>query len=135
MTMQVLLNPSSVTTLVAVASGGAIGAILRYVISVWFVNNYASSFPWPTLIANAIGALLIGILYVLIAEKGLVAVTWRPFLIIGLLGALTTFSSFSLEAITLVEQAEWFLAVVYALSSVLLCLLLTWLGIMLTRFF
>lgn len=135
MTMQVLLNPSSVTTLVAVASGGAIGAILRYVISVWFVSNYASSFPWPTLIANAIGALLIGILYVLIAEKGLVAVTWRPFLIIGLLGALTTFSSFSLEAIMLVEQAEWFLAVVYTLSSVLLCLLLTWLGIMLTRFF
>ena len=108
--MQALFNPISVTTLVAVASGGAIGAILRYAISVWFVTNYSSSFPWPTLIANAIGALLIGILYVLIAEKGLVAVTWRPFLIIGLLGALTTFSSFSLETITLIEQAEWSLA-------------------------
>ena len=96
--MQALFNPISVTTLVAVASGGAIGAILRYAISVWFVTNYSSGFPWPTLIANAIGALLIGILYVLIAEKGLVAVTWRPFLIIGLLGALTTFSSFSNSA-------------------------------------
>ena len=54
--MQTLFNPISVTTLVAVASGGAIGAILRYAISVWFVTNYSSSFPWPTLIANAIGA-------------------------------------------------------------------------------
>ena len=133
--MQALFNPISVITLVAVASGGAIGAILRYAISVWFVTNYSSGFPWPTLIANAIGALLIGILYVLIAEKGLVAVTWRPFLVIGLLGALTTFSSFSLETITLIEQAEWFLAVVYTLSSVLLCIMLTWLGIMLTRLF
>ena len=133
--MQALFNPISVATLVAVASGGAIGAILRYAISVWFVTNYSSGFPWPTLIANAIGALLIGILYVLIAEKGLVAVTWRPFLVIGLLGALTTFSSFSLETITLIEQAEWFLAVVYTLSSVLLCIMLTWLGIMLTRLF
>ena len=135
MMIQVLLNPSNVTTLVAVASGGAIGGILRYVISVWYVTNYSSSFPWPTLIANAIGALFIGILYVLIAEKGLVAVTWRPFLMIGLLGALTTFSSFSLETITLIEQAEWFLAIVYTLSSVLLCIILTWLGIMLTRLF
>ena len=135
MMIQALLNPSNVTTLVAVASGGAIGAILRYVISVWYVTNYSSSFPWPTLIANAIGALFIGILYVLIAEKGLVSVTWRPFLMIGLLGALTTFSSFSLETITLIEQAEWFLAIVYTLSSVLLCIILTWLGIMLTRLF
>ncbi|MAV76410.1 MAG: fluoride efflux transporter CrcB [Cellvibrionales bacterium] len=133
--MQVLFNPINVTTLVAVASGGAIGAILRYAINVWFVTNYSSTFPWPTLIANAIGALFIGILYVLIAEKGLVAVTWRPFLVIGLLGALTTFSSFSLETITLIEQAEWFLAVVYMLSSVLLCIMLTWLGITLTRIF
>ena len=133
--MQALFNPISVTTLVAVASGGAIGAILRYAISVWFVTNYSSSFPWPTLIANAIGALLIGILYVLIAEKDLVSITWRPFLVIGLLGALTTFSSFSLEAITLFEQAEWFLAIVYTLSSVLLCIMLTWLGIILTRLF
>ena len=133
--MQALINPISVTTFVAVASGGAIGAILRYAISVWFVTNYSSSFPWATLIANAIGALLIGILYVLIAEKALVAVTWRPFLVIGLLGALTTFSSFSLETITLIEQAEWFLAVVYMLSSVLLCIMLTWLGIILTRLF
>ena len=54
MMIQALLNPSNVTTLVAVASGGAIGAILRYVISVWYVTNYSSSFPWPTLIANAI---------------------------------------------------------------------------------
>ena len=131
--IQTLLNPTNFTTFVAVASGGAIGAILRYVISVWYVTNYSSSFPWPTLIANTIGALFIGILYVLIAEKGLVAVTWRPFLMIGLLGALTTFSSFSLETITLIEQSEWFLAIVYTLSSVLLCIFLTWLGIMLTR--
>ena len=133
--MQVLFIPISVTTLVAVASGGAIGAILRYAISFWFVTNYSSNFPWPTLIANAIGALLIGILYVLIAEKELVAISLRPFLVIGLLGALTTFSSFSLETITLIEQAEWFLAVVYTLSSVLLCIMLTWLGIILTRLF
>ncbi len=134
MTMQILLHPTSFSVLAAVASGGALGAVLRYSISVFFISNDQSAFPWPTLIANAIGAFFIGVIYVLIIERGFIAEAWRPFLMIGLLGALTTFSTFSLEAVHLIQQTQWFLAVVYTLSSVLLCLLLTWLGMTLMRF-
>lgn len=88
-----------------------------------------------TLIANAIGALLIGVLFVVITEKGIIAESWRPLLVVGFLGALTTFSTFSLEAVGLLQQGEWPTAMVYILASVIICMLLTWAGIELARWY
>lgn len=88
-----------------------------------------------TLIANAIGALLIGVLFVVITEKGIIAESWRHLLVVGFLGALTTFSTFSLEAVGLLQQGEWPTAMVYILASVIICMLLTWAGIELARWY
>jgi CrcB protein len=88
-----------------------------------------------TLIANAIGALLIGVLFVVITEKGIITESWRPLLVVGFLGALTTFSTFSLEAVGLLQQGEWPTAMVYILASVIICMLLTWAGIELARWY
>ena len=131
------------TTFLAVGLGGAFGAMLRYAISLWAVQRFDALIPTATfigrlmgtLIANAIGALLIGVLFVVITEKGIIAESWRPLLVVGFLGALTTFSTFSLEAVGLLQQGEWPTAMVYILASVIICMLLTWAGIELARWY
>jgi len=123
----------------AVGLGGALGAMLRYAISLWAVQRFEALMPTAaligTLIANAVGALLIGVLFVVITEKGLIAESWRPLLVVGFLGALTTFSTFSLETVGLLQQGEWLTAMVYVLGSVIICLFLTWAGIELARWY
>jgi len=126
-------------TFMAVGLGGALGAMLRYAISLWTVQRFEALVPTAallgTLIANAVGALLIGVLFVVITEKGLIVESWRPLLVVGFLGALTTFSTFSLETVGLLQQGEWLSAMVYILSSVIICLFLTWVGIELARWY
>jgi len=123
----------------AVGLGGALGAMLRVAISLWAVQRFEALVPTAallgTLIANAVGALLIGVLFVVITEKGLIAESWRPLLVVGFLGALTTFSTFSLETVGLLQQGEWLTAMVYVLGSVIICLFLTWAGIELARWY
>ena len=126
-------------TFMAVGLGGALGAMLRAAISLWAVQRFEALVPTAallgTLIANALGALIIGVLFVAITEKGLIAESWRPLLVVGFLGALTTFSTFSLEAVGLLQQGEWLTAMVYVLGSVIICLFLTWAGIELARWY
>lgn len=126
-------------TFIAVGLGGALGAMFRYAISLWSVQRLEALMPSAalvgTLIANAFGAFLIGVLFVVITEKGLIAESWRPLLVVGFLGALTTFSTFSLEAVGLLQQGEWLTAMVYVLGSVIICLFLTWAGIELARWY
>lgn len=121
------------TQLVAIAAGGAFGALLRF----WVANGVAvwlgRGFPYGTLIINVGGSLAIGLLYVLLVERLDMNPLWRPFLIIGLLGAFTTFSSFSLETLLLIEAGEPLKAVWNVLFSVLLCLGATTLGLWLGR--
>ncbi|MDB4456343.1 fluoride efflux transporter CrcB [bacterium] len=123
----------------AVGLGGALGAIFRYAISLWAIQRFEALLPTAaligTLIANAVGAFLIGVLFVVITEKGIIAESWRPFLVVGFLGALTTFSTFSIETVGLLQQGEWLSAMVYILGSVIICLLLTWAGIELARWY
>ncbi|MDG1292802.1 MAG: fluoride efflux transporter CrcB [Pseudomonadales bacterium] len=127
------------TTFMAVGLGGALGAIVRYAISLWAIQRFEALLPTAaligTLIANAVGAFLIGVLFVVITEKGIIAASWRPLLVVGFLGALTTFSTFSIETVGLLQQGEWLSAMVYVLGSVIICLLLTWAGIELARWY
>ena len=104
---------------VMVGLGGALGSMLRYLISLIPVNN---TFPFLTLITNLLGALLIGFIVVL-SDNLFISKKFLLFLKTGVCGGFTTFSTFSLEAVQLFQRGEPFLGTIYAILSVILCLL------------
>lgn len=108
----------------AVASGGAIGALLRWGLSLW-LSQPGSHWPLGTLLANGIGAYAIGVLAALSATSAALSDTTRLFLMVGLLGGLTTFSTFSLEAVQLLQRQLWWTAVGHLSAHVIGSLLLT----------
>lgn len=117
---------------IAVAIGGALGASARYAIAISF-SSYGGKFPYATFIANAVGCFIMGLAFVLIAERALLSETWRYLLMIGCLGALTTYSAFSIEAIALIEKGDIKIALYYTLATLITCLLSTFIGLSLAR--
>lgn len=115
-----------------VALGGACGAVARY----WVYN--AAPFagqraPLATLAVNVVGSFLIGMLFVVLTEKGQLGPEWRSLLSVGFLGALTTYSTYSLDAVRLFEQGLPGQAIAYLLGTMMLCLLAAWSGLLLAR--
>lgn len=114
--------------------GGSIGCLLRFwgqrAIALWLG---AIRFPWPILCVNTVGCLVIGILYVVLDHTQTLAPVLRAALIIGLLGGLTTLSSFSLDTVRLLFDGEWGWALLNIFLTVGLGLLATTLGLILTR--
>ena len=104
-----------------VASGGAVGAVLRYLTSN-FYKFYFPNFPIGTLFINFIGSFLIGILASNLDSRGTSYIFIKYFLIIGILGSFTTFSTFSLETIQLAIDKKLFLSLVYIFLSISLCI-------------
>lgn len=121
------------TKILAIAIGGAFGALSRYWVVGVITSLFERSFPFGTLVVNILGSLLIGILYVLIIEKLDVAAEWHAILMVGFVGAFTTFSTFSLEALMLLQEGRVAAAVTYILSSVVACLLAVSVGILVTK--
>ena len=119
----------------AIALGGALGAMSRYFIIAYVFPVHSNRFPTGTLIANILGCILIGVLYVVIIQKNLLGPQWRLFLVTGLLGALTTFSTFSLEAVQLWHFGHIQVALLYVVSSFFACLASTAIAIYLTNHF
>ncbi len=103
---------------IAVAVGGALGALTRYLV---LQQMAASPAYWSTLLVNVTGSLLMGILWVLV-ERHIASEFMRLFLAVGLLSSLTTFSSFSLDIIQLLNQSQWLNAVLYILTSLIVSL-------------
>ncbi len=118
-----------------VAVGGAVGATLRYVIMGKLAHLLGSNFPSPTLIVNVSGSLLMGLLVALLARTSFATMELRAFLAVGVLGGYTTFSSFSLDFLTLVERGDILPACLYALSSLILSLIAVFAGIYIGRVF
>lgn len=116
--------------LFAIAGGGALGALLRFWVSGWTYGWLGRGFPWGTLAVNILGSLIMGLAYVLLVERLAPAAEWRAFLMIGFLGAFTTFSTFSIETLTLVEDGELLKAMLNAVISVILCITAAWIGLM-----
>ncbi|NIR28708.1 MAG: fluoride efflux transporter CrcB [Gammaproteobacteria bacterium] len=114
---------------VAVAAGGAAGALLRFWMSVAVHSWLGRGFPYGTLLVNVLGSLLMGLLYVMLLERLVTGPEWRAGLLIGVLGAFTTFSTFSMETLNLVEQGAAAKAVLNIVTNVALCLLAVWLGV------
>ncbi|HEC28620.1 MAG TPA: fluoride efflux transporter CrcB [Gammaproteobacteria bacterium] len=118
---------------IAIALGGSIGAVLRYAIANGIHMFLGRGFPYGTLIVNVVGSLGMGVLYVLLLERLSLGPEWRAALQIGLLGALTTFSTFSMETLLLFENGEAQKAILNITLNVVLCLGATWLGMVLGR--
>ncbi|GGD91390.1 fluoride efflux transporter CrcB [Rhizobium anhuiense] len=101
-----------------VAVGGAIGSLLRYYVGQWALRLMGPGFPWGTLAVNVVGCFVIGVFAELIARKFNASVELRLLLITGFLGGFTTFSAFSLDAISLFERGEAVAGGVYIVASV-----------------
>ncbi len=113
--------------------GAAVGANARYVLGQLVARRLGSDFPFGTLIINVTGSLLIGLIFTLLADRLLADTHWRLLLVIGLLGGYTTFSTFSLETIAMLQVGRWVPAFVYAGASVMLSLLGCYVGVILAR--
>ncbi len=119
--------------LIAIASGGALGALLRFWLSSGVYKLLGHGFPYGTLAVNVLGSLAMGFLYVLLLERTIVSPELRGALLIGFLGAFTTFSTFSIETLNLLEQAELLKAGLNILVSVVACVLACWFGLVVGR--
>ncbi len=119
--------------LLPIALGGAVGAILRYLASLGIHGLAGTGFPYGTLLVNVLGSFLIGVLYVVIIEAPAGFTHYRAPLMVGLLGAFTTFSAFSLETVHLLEGGEVVKAGLNVLLNVVVCLAACWGGLTLAR--
>ncbi len=105
----------------AVACGGALGAVGRYLISSFMQTVAGNAFPWGTLTVNVLGCAIVGALVTVLANIWSPTQEIRAFLTVGMMGALTTFSAFSLEVVLMIERAQWVMAAGYVAASVILC--------------
>jgi CrcB protein len=110
--------------------GSAIGGAARYWCTGFAARLFGETFPWGTLLVNITGSLIIGFFATLTGPDGRIFVssTTRQFVMIGLCGGYTTFSSFSLQTLNLVQDSEWLQAGGNIVGSVVLCLFAVWLG-------
>lgn len=112
-----------------VAVGGALGSVGRYLTGILMTRLLGMAFPWGTLTVNIVGSFAIGFLTELVSRKLNASMEMRLFIIVGVLGGFTTFSSFSLDTMALVERGATAAAIVYVLSSVCLSLMATFAGL------
>ncbi|MDX1697757.1 MAG: fluoride efflux transporter CrcB [Thiohalobacterales bacterium] len=119
--------------LIAIAAGGAIGALLRYWTSVSVHARLGAGFPYGTLAVNVIGSLLMGFLYIWLTERMIAGPAMRAFLLIGVLGAFTTFSTFSVETLNLLESGQAGRALANVVISVLVCVAAAAVGVLAAR--
>ncbi len=117
-----------------IALGGASGALSRYGVA-RFCQFAVPPSHWPvaTFAVNVTGSALIGVVYVLITERGSLHSDWRYVLMVGFFGAFTTFSTFSLESVAMLEAGRPLLALGYMFTTLTTCVLACWLGIIATR--
>jgi CrcB protein len=113
-----------------VSLGGAIGSAGRFWISGLVADRYGQTFPFGTLAVNVTGSFIIGLIAALTDPEGrfLASPSFREFFMIGICGGYTTFSSFSLQTLSLAQDGEWFRAGANAVASFALCLVAVWLG-------
>jgi CrcB protein len=113
-----------------VGLGGALGSIARFWCSGLVANAFGGTFPWGTLLVNVVGSFIIGFTSTLTGPEGrmLVPADARTFVMVGFCGGYTTFSSFSLQTLALVQDGEWLRAGGNVVLSLVLCMVSVWLG-------
>ncbi len=114
-----------------VLAGAGLGGLVRYVAGTWIMAKYGGRFPLGTLVINVTGSFLIGVLMMLFTERLHPHPNWRLFLVVGVLGGYTTFSSFEYETFQAVRDGESWMALLYVLGSVGIGYIGVWLGALL----
>ncbi len=117
----------------AIASGGALGALGRFWVSTGVYRVLGRDFPWGTLAVNTLGSFLMGLLFALFIDRLAAGPEVRAAVLVGFLGAFTTFSTFSIETLALIEEGYLGRAFLNMWVSVLICLLACWVGVLLGR--
>jgi CrcB protein len=126
-------HSNNMEQLAAIAAGGALGAVLRYWTSTAVHSRLGTAFPYGTLTVNILGSLLMGFLYIWLTDRLASGPAVRAFLVIGLLGAFTTFSTFSMETLNLVESGHPGKALANAIISVSVCFVAAAAGVLAAR--
>ena len=113
--------------------GGGLGSVARWGVSGLVANRVGETFPWGTLLINVSGSFVIGLFATVTGPEGrwMAPVSFRQFFMLGICGGYTTFSSFSLQTLSLAEDGQWFKAGANAVLSLVLCLVGVWLGLLL----
>jgi CrcB protein len=118
---------------IIVGFGGFSGSVLRYLVQKLYITHTTSAFPWSTLIVNLAGSLFIGVIYGLAERYNLFTLEWRLFLATGFCGGFTTFSAFSNDGLILLRDGNYLYFLVYVFTSVIIGLLLAFLGYLLFK--
>ena len=116
-----------------IAFGAVLGASARYFLSSFIAKVLPSTFPYGTLTINITGSLLLGFFLAWTSERVLIDPRWRLLIAVGFCGSYTTFSSYALETVALVEQGQWLLTGFNVIASNLLCLIAVLAGVALAR--
>ena len=120
----------------AVAGGGAIGSVLRFELSRWVqAVTPHKDYPWGIFTVNVVGCFAMGVLFGILADRMAVGAVWRSALLIGVLGGFTTFSSFSIDTVTLIQAGDYSSAMLNIALTVCGCLIATTAGLWLTKSF
>lgn len=121
--------------LLSIMLGGAVGAALRYLTTTGMTQLLGRSFPYGTLSVNVLGSFLMGVLFIYFSQRTMLDTPLAKGLMVGVLGAFTTFSSFSLDNLQLLEQGQWLAFAINVLLNVVLCLAAVYLGVLVARAF
>ena len=113
----------------SIALGGAFGACLRFFISDTMLKMLGRGFPFGTLTVNIIGSLFLGVVFGLLEKQVLSASPYKSFIVIGFLGALTTFSTFSMDSLLLLQQGHIVKMILNITLNVVVCIFMAWLGL------
>lgn len=117
--------------IISVALGGGLGAVLRYLIFFYFERFHKSIFPWPTLVVNLLGALLIGLLWGYF-DRVFISPGFRMFIFIGILGSFTTFSTYAFDVLSMFHDGQFRNMIFYILVSNVIGISLAFVGYILT---
>lgn len=101
---------------------------MRFLISNWAYSAFGKGFPFGTLMVNVIGSLIMGIMFALLEQNVISSSFWKAIISVGFLGALTTFSTFSMDSLLLIQQGELIKAVFNVVCNVVICIFAAWIG-------
>jgi len=120
-------------TIILVGSGGFIGSVMRYLVQYYMEKSMMSTFPWGTLIANIAGSFIIGAVFALADKGNLLNAEWRMFLTVGICGGFTTFSAFSYNNFSMLEEQLYGSLLLNIAGSIVFGIFAVYLGIVFIR--